>query len=100
RTPIGIDTRDYALDIVGRPDWTWEWKDKPEFEKRLELGVDSAEHQAWVLGQGAEFIRRFESQAWPYNLGWQNWMSDGDVAIPHLPKNWAEDSGSADNWDD
>ncbi|MEM8863204.1 MAG: DUF402 domain-containing protein [Chloroflexota bacterium] len=99
KTPIGIDTRDYALDIVGRPDWSWDWKDRPEFDKRLELGVDSAEHQAWVLAQGQEFIRRFEARAWPFDQGWENWQPENEPAIRPLPDNWAEDFGSASVWE-
>ncbi|HRW09860.1 MAG TPA: DUF402 domain-containing protein, partial [Caldilineaceae bacterium] len=44
RTPIGIDTRDYALDIVAYPSGQWRWKDEDEFERRLAVGIDSPEH--------------------------------------------------------
>lgn len=101
RTPIGIDTRDYALDIVGTPDRTWEWKDKDEFERRLEVGVDSADHQAVVLESGREFIRRFEHNLFPFDQGWENWRPTKPLAAwapRQLPKNWTEDFGSADRF--
>ena len=102
RTPIGIDTRDFALDIVGQPDRSWAWKDKDEFERRLEVGIDSAEHQAKVLASANEFIRRFEQNAWPFDQGWENWRPDrklGKWEPRHLPENWAADFGSAEIFD-
>lgn len=102
RTPIGIDTRDFALDIVGSPDRTWDWKDKDEFERRLEVGVDSAEHQAKVMAAGQEFIRRFEANEWPFNQGWESWQPEelmGDWEPRQLPQNWAADFGSAKMFD-
>ncbi|MEZ4614620.1 MAG: DUF402 domain-containing protein [Caldilineaceae bacterium] len=46
RTPIGIDTRDFALDVIAYPDGRWQWKDEAEFARRLDLGIDTVEHQA------------------------------------------------------
>jgi hypothetical protein len=71
RTELGIDTRDFALDIIAKPDGQWRWKDEDEFERRLEAGLDSPEHQARVRAAGREFIRRFERGHWPFNCGWE-----------------------------
>lgn len=60
RTRLGINTRDYALDIVADAEGRWQWKDEDEFSRRLEVGIDSAEHQARVRSSGWEFINCFQ----------------------------------------
>ena len=104
RTPTGIDTRDYALDIVGTVERTWVWKDKEEFERRLEVGIDTAEHQAKVLSDADEFIRRFESNQFPFDMGWEDWRPKAGTGIdngdlPRLPENWSIDYGSGKIFD-
>lgn len=102
RTPIGIDTRDFALDIVGQPNRSWSWKDKDEFERRREVGIDSAEHQAQVMASGKEFIHRFEQNRWPFDQGWDRWQPDvsaGDWHPRTLPDDWDRDFGSASIFD-
>jgi hypothetical protein len=64
RTELGIDTRDFALDIIAKPDGQWWWKDEEEFKRRLETGLDSAAHQAQVRAVGRDFIR-----AWKVVIG-------------------------------
>lgn len=94
RTPIGIDTRDFALDVIAYPDGHWQWKDEAEFARRLELGIDTVEHQARVRAAGQEFIQRFEQNAWPFNQGWQEWKPQKQHPIPTLPENWHVDFGT------
>jgi protein associated with RNAse G/E len=93
-TPLGIDTRDYALDIVATPDGKWWWKDEEEFNRRLEVGIDSPEHHTRVRAAGEDFIERFERQNWPFNDGWQKWRVPADWQPRLLPPNWAEDFGT------
>ena len=93
-TPIGIDTRDYALDIIAYPDGRWHWKDEEEFQRRLEVGIDSEAHQAQVRAAGQEFINRFERNAWPFNMGWQTWRPAERWLPRELPENWAVDYGT------
>ena len=80
RTGIGIDTRDYALDIVALPDGRWHWKDEAEFQRRLEVRIDTLDHQMRVRAAGQDFIQRFERNAWPFNAGWQDWRI-GSLAV-------------------
>jgi protein associated with RNAse G/E len=94
RTPIGIDSRDYALDVLVYPDGHWHWKDEEEFKRRLEVGIDSAAHQARVRAAGQEFIRRFENNLSPFSDGWQNWRYPTDWQARDLPDNWAADFGT------
>ena len=94
RTRIGIDTRDYALDIVAKPDGRWWWKDEDEFNRRLEVEIDSPKHHAQVRAAGQDFIERFEHKDWPFNCGWENWQPPENWQIRDLPEDWAFDFGS------
>lgn len=93
RTPIGIDTRDFALDVIAYPDGQWQWKDEAEFARRLTVGIDSAAHQVQVRAAGQEFIARFEQNEWPFNAGWQKWQPQQRWQAPILPDNWSADFG-------
>jgi len=75
--------------VIAYPDGLWRWKDEAEFARRL--GIDTAEHQAWVRAAGQEFIHRFEQNEWPFNLGWQEWKPEKQYLIPILPENWNAD---------
>jgi hypothetical protein len=94
RTVLGIDTRDFALDIVAMPDGRWRWKDEDEFKRRLELGIDSPEHQERVRAAGWDFVRRLEDGAWPFNGVWEKWHPLERWQPRNLPQNWAADFGS------
>jgi hypothetical protein len=94
RTRLGIDTRDFSLDVVATPDGHWHWKDEDEFKRRLEVGVDSVEHQARVRAAGLDFIDRFERNGWPFNAGWEHWRPPSEWQIRNLPDDWATDLGT------
>jgi len=94
RTRIGIDTRDFALDIIAESDGRWQWKDEDEFNRRLEVGIDSPEHQAHVKSAGQDFIERFKRRDWPFNCGWEHWQPPQNWRIRSLPEDWAVDCGS------
>jgi len=94
RTALGIDTRDFALDIVAYPDGRWHWKDEDEFERRLEVGIDSVEHQVRVRAAGQDFIERFAQNRWPFDEGWEHWRPLDSWQPRDLPENWAVDLGT------
>jgi hypothetical protein len=94
RTPIGIDTRDFTLDVVAFPDGTWRWKDEAEFARRLEVGLDSSAHQERVRSAGEEFVRRFEQRRWPFGAGWERWRPPNDWAARPLTPEWSLDYGT------
>lgn len=98
RTPLGIDTRDFGLDVVAYGEagenGRYQWKDEAEFARRLEVGLDSVEHQARVWAAGHEFIERFEQKRWPFNLGWEHWRPAKQWSLRTLPTDWAVDLGT------
>lgn len=90
RTPIGIDSRDYGLDVVANAQGEWQWKDEDEFAKRLEIGIDSIDHQARIRAAGTDFIDRLEHNKFPFDLNWQKWKVPEKKSLQKLPKNWSE----------
>ena len=94
RTPIGVDAQDYALDVVADAKGRWAWKDEAEFARRLEVGLDSAEHQAAVRAAGRDFIARLEAGAAPFNRGWQKWRPPVEWTPRTLPAGWDADYGT------
>ncbi|MBL6854511.1 MAG: DUF402 domain-containing protein [Alphaproteobacteria bacterium] len=94
RTPIGVDAQDHGLDVVADAKGRWRWKDEAEFARRLELGVDSAEHQAAVRATGRDFIARLKANASPFNRGWQNWRAPDGWTARALPDGWDADYGT------
>ena len=89
RTSISIDTRDYALDLVATPKGEWQ-KDEAEFARRLEVGIDSAEHQARVRAAGEKLVSRLERGAFPFEQRWVEKVPK-HLPIPRLPENWTRD---------
>ncbi len=94
RTPLGIDTRDHVLDVVADAKGSWRWKDEDEFARRLEIGIDTPEHQSAVRAAGLEFISRLERHASPFDMGWENWRAPPHWQPRPLPENWREDLGT------
>lgn len=94
RTPIGIDIRDHALDVVADGKGRWRWKDEDEFARRLETGIDTVEHQAAVRAAGQSFIARLETRRAPFDMGWESWRAPADWLPRELPANWPDDFGT------
>ncbi|MBS0469780.1 MAG: DUF402 domain-containing protein [Proteobacteria bacterium] len=94
RTPIGIDIRDHALDVVADGKGCWRWKDEDEFARRLETGIDTVEHQAAVRAAGQSFIARLETRHAPFDMSWEDWQAPAQWLPRDLPANWQDDFGT------
>jgi predicted RNA-binding protein associated with RNAse of E/G family len=73
-TSTGIETMDYALDIVVDPDGTWSWKDEDDFDEAQKLGVFTPEEAAAVRAEGGRVIA-----AHPWPTGWEDWRPWADL---------------------
>ena len=80
RTALGVDTFDEKLDLIVRPDGTYEWKDEDELEQAAAAGLLDAgavrEEAARVLDE------------WPFPTGWEEWRPDVAWPVPSLPDGW------------
>ncbi|HUO90380.1 MAG TPA: DUF402 domain-containing protein [Rhizomicrobium sp.] len=95
RMPIGVDVQDHALDVVADANGRWAWKDEAEFARRLEAGLDTAEHQAAVRAAGRDFIARLERREPPFNRGWPEWRAPERWLPRALPAGWDADFGTS-----
>lgn len=86
----GVDMVDQDLDVVVRPDLTWQWKDEEEFAERLAL----PEHYwvpdaAAVHAEGRRVIALAEAGKFPFDGTWCDFTPPPQWATPlQLPPGW------------
>ena len=88
RNAYGVDTLDLDLDIIIRPDLSFEWKDEDDYQQAIEHGVIFPE---WVQGIEAakkDVFAKLERRQYPFDGRWLNWMPDPNWEPPKLPVNW------------
>jgi hypothetical protein len=89
RTPIGIDTMDYYLDLVISPDLkSFRWKDEDEFAEAVEIGVISSIEAQSIRAEGERVIGLLQDHRPPFCDGWQRWIPPADLNIPVFPDGW------------
>jgi Protein of unknown function (DUF402) len=80
RTPLGVDTSDWKLDLIVFPDGSYRWKDEDELEQAAALGLLDADEVR------AEAARVLDES--PFPTGWEGWRPDPEWPIPQLPPGW------------
>ena len=90
RVRRGIQTHDFVLDIVVRPDMSWSWKDVDEFEELVTRGFFSAEQESSIRAEADRMVGTIESVGPPFCDGWENWRPDQGWPIPRLPCGWLD----------
>ncbi|ROP32505.1 uncharacterized protein DUF402 [Couchioplanes caeruleus] len=86
----GVDVIDQDLDVVARPDRSWEWKDEDEFTERLAL----PEHywvrdEAAVRAEGLRVIKQIEAGDFPFDGTWTDFHPDPTWPVPtSIPSGW------------
>ena len=74
---VGVDTTDQDLDVVARPDGTWDWKDEDEFAERLALPEHYWVHdEAAVRAEGERVMEVFAARRFPFDGTWCDWRPD------------------------
>jgi hypothetical protein len=86
----GVDVIDQDLDIVVRPDRSWEWKDEDEFAERLALPDHYwVPDEAAVWAEGRKVIKLAESGDFPFDGTWTDFHPDPSWPIPTaVPPGW------------
>lgn len=86
----GVDVVDQDLDIVVRPDLSWEWKDEGEFTERLAYPHDYwVTDEAAVRAEGRRVVEEIEAGAFPFDGTWTDFVPDPSWPVPTaLPAGW------------
>ena len=87
----GLDTSDWDLDVVIRPDRSWEWKDEDEFAERLTMPESYwVDDEQRVRQAGKDVIALAEAGEFPFDGTWCDFRPDPDwPALPRdLPAGW------------
>jgi hypothetical protein len=79
----GFDTQDQELDIVVRPDGSWEWKDEDKMDDWVRRGRFTREEVAEIRAEGERVLAE-----WPFPTGWEEWRPDPSWPVPELPEGW------------
>lgn len=83
-----IDTLDLDLDLVIKPDFSYEWKDLDDFQKAKEAGLIQPEWIAKIETAKEEVLERLEKRSYPLDGSWLNWRPDSEWLVSQLPANW------------
>jgi hypothetical protein len=88
RSAYGVDTLDLDLDIIIRPDLSFEWKDEEDYQNAIDHGVIFPE---WIRGiddAKKEIFDKLGKRQYPFDGHWLNWTPDPSWSPPKLPVNW------------
>jgi Protein of unknown function (DUF402) len=88
RTPLGIATMDWALDLIIDPDGSWRLKDEDELETFVRRGVIDAAHADELREEALAVAGRAERGEPPFCDPWHEWRPDPDWTLPELPSGW------------
>lgn len=83
-----LDTLDLDLDLIIRPDFSFEWKDLDDYQKAVETGLILPEWIDKIEIAKEEVLGKLERRAYPLDGSWIHWAPDPNWAIPKLPANW------------
>ena len=85
---FGFDYLDHKLDLIIRPDGSWEWKDEEELDEAVALGILTPLEAREIRDEGERVLAQYEVGASPFNEGWEEWRPDPAWPQPALPDGW------------
>lgn len=88
RNHRSLDTLDLDLDIVIRPDLTYEWKDLDDYQTAIEHGVILPEWIQGIESAKSEILEKLARRQYPFDGSWLDWMPDPSWSPPTLPEGW------------
>ena len=89
RTDLGVETMDFALDVIINPDRSWRWKDEDELQAFVERGVFDEELVRTVRDEATRVIERAERNEPPFCEPWrEEWRPDPSWRRPTLNGDW------------
>ena len=90
RSQFGMDTLDLDLDLIVKPDLSFEWKDINEYQKGIETGIIWPDWVREIELAKQEVLNRIASRRYPFDKSWLDWRPDTTWAPPKFPEIWHE----------
>jgi Protein of unknown function (DUF402) len=81
RSVYGFDSFDHVLDLVVRPDGSWQWKDEDEFDQVIELGLFTPDEALAIRAEGERVIASLPELL---PTGWEDWRPDPSWSVDML----------------
>jgi protein associated with RNAse G/E len=88
RVHCGIDTLDLELDIIINSDFSYEWKDRSDYEMCISAGMITPEWVQEIDKAKEDILGRLAKRQYPLDGSWLDWMPDPNWSPPKLPENW------------
>jgi len=88
RSHCWVDSLDLDLDIVIRPDLSFEWKDVDDYQQAIAHGLIAPEWMQYIEESKLEIFERLEKREYPFGGSWLDWRPDPNWISPSLPENW------------
>jgi predicted RNA-binding protein associated with RNAse of E/G family len=95
----GVDTVDHDLDVVARPDGSWQLKDEDEFTERLAYPDHYwVSDEAAVRAEAARVIEAFEARRYPFDGSWCDFRPPSWRVPEALPPGWDRPRAGSDTY--
>jgi len=78
-----FDSHDHELDLVVRPDGSWQWKDEEALQDWVRRGRFTEEEVTEIRAEGERVLAE-----WPFPTGWEEWEPDPSWPVPELRDDW------------
>ena len=88
RSQSGIDTLDLDLDLIIKPDFSFEWKDVDDYQMAIDNEVIYPEWVKEIAASKEDILSRLEARSYPFDGSWLNWIPDPNWSPNKLPENW------------
>ncbi|HUI89638.1 MAG TPA: DUF402 domain-containing protein [Anaerolineales bacterium] len=88
RSRCGFDTLDLELDLLIKPDFSYEWKDLDEYQKGIDSGIILKEWMNETDRAKNEVLERLHKRQYPFDNSWLDWYPDPSWSVPKLPADW------------
>lgn len=88
RTAIGLDTRDFELDVVVDTDFNCRLKDEVDLKIRASSGIYSEQGIRLIRAAADRAIQQIERRDAPFNEDWPLWRPRSVTEPVALPDNW------------
>jgi hypothetical protein len=93
RTRDGFDSTDEVLDLMVRPDRSWQWKDQAQLAQLVALGLYSEAERERIQQVGRDLLPLLQAGASPFDDRWIDWHPTPELVISALPDGWNDTPG-------